>query len=131
MLTQRRRTRERTNRRSLGTILVTHFQPNQASTSLRTVARFKHHTGPITSVEWCPLDLSVLAAISEDNDLTLCDVDATKAGRREDKPKVPPQLFFIHQGQEEIKELHSHSHLPGVIISTAYSDFNISRTHGV
>src|SRR6218665_3870974 len=114
----------------LGTILVTHFQPNQASTSLRTVARFKHHTGPITSVEWCPLDLSVLAAISEDNDLTLCDVDATKAGRREDKPKVPPQLFFIHQGQEEIKELHSHSQLPGVIISTAYSDFNISA-HGV
>jgi len=56
----------------------------------------------------------------------LWDVDATKADRREDKPKVPPQLFFIHQGQEEIMELHWHPQLHGVITSTSNSDFNIS-----
>lgn len=111
--------------------MVTCFQPGQPLTSLPTVAKFKHHTGPITSIEWSPHDSSVLAASGEDNQLTLWDIAVEKADLTEDEPEVLPQLLFIHQGQEDIKELHWHPQLTGVIISTALSDFNLFRTISV
>ena len=38
------------------------------------VAVFKHHTAPITSVEWHPSDSSVFAASGSDNQVTLWDL---------------------------------------------------------
>uniref|UniRef100_A0AAQ4QWY2 Glutamate-rich WD repeat-containing protein 1 n=2 Tax=Gasterosteus aculeatus aculeatus TaxID=481459 RepID=A0AAQ4QWY2_GASAC len=100
----------------------------------RPVANFKQHSAPITSVEWSPVDSSVFAASGADDvvsqwDLSVesCDVGARVEGVKD----LPPQLLFLHQGQSEIKEIHWHPQMPGVMVSTALSGFNVFRTISV
>ena len=42
------------------------------------VARFKHHTAPITSVQWCPHESTVFAAAGEDDQVTLWDLSVER-----------------------------------------------------
>lgn len=100
----------------------------------RPVANFKQHSAPVTSVEWNPVDSSVFAASGADDvvsqwDLSVesCDVGARVEGVKD----LPPQLLFLHQGQSEIKEIHWHPQIPGVMVSTALSGFNVFRTISV
>jgi ribosome assembly protein RRB1 len=104
------------------------------------VASFTWHNAPITSIEWHPTEDSVFAASGADDQVTLWDlgveqdddemgisIDDTPAGGRE----WPPQLLFVHQGQRDIKEVHWHPQIPGVVISTALDGFNIFKTISV
>ena len=103
------------------------------------VAKFHWHKAAITSVEWSPLDSSSLAVAGEDHQLTLWDLaleedpdaEAAQAGRP-DLQDIPPQLYFVHQGQQDIKEVHWHPQLPGVLGSTAADHFHIFKpaNHG-
>lgn len=93
--------------------------------------------GPITSIEWHPTDESMLAASGADNQLTVWDLSveaddeaagmAGGAAGASGLKDLPPQLLFIHQGQTDIKELHFHPQIPGVIMSTAADGFNIFK----
>ncbi|XP_053675643.1 glutamate-rich WD repeat-containing protein 1 [Anopheles nili] len=100
------------------------------------VATFKHHTDHITTVEWHPKESTILASGGDDDQIALWDLSVEKddVDDANDDPSLkdlPPQLLFIHQGQKEIKELHWHPQLKGVILSTAHSGFNIFRTISV
>jgi len=97
------------------------------------IATFKHHSAPITSVEWHPTDSSVFTASGADNQVTIWDLAVEKDDDNVDPAMadIPPQLLFIHMGQTDIKELHWHKKLPGVIISTANSGFNVFKTISV
>jgi len=97
------------------------------------VVAFRYHTAPVTSIEWNPNDSSVLAVSASDDRLTIWDFaveseDAAVSAGSSDEDNIPSQLLFVHQGQKEIKELHWHRQLPGVVISTAADGFNIFRT---
>ncbi|XP_050672109.1 glutamate-rich WD repeat-containing protein 1 [Leptidea sinapis] len=98
------------------------------------VGTFKHHTAPITSIEWNWTEPSVLASAGEDNQVALWDLAVERDDDEEveeDLKNLPPQLLFIHQGQTDIKELHWHKQIPGVIITTAHTGFNIFKTISV
>lgn len=97
-----------------------------------TLAHFNYHKQPITSIEWAPQDESVVALSSADNQLTIWDlsVEADDPALATADPMLkdyPPQLLFIHQGQYNIKELHHHPQIPGVIFSTAEDGFNVFK----
>lgn len=101
------------------------------------VAHFEYHKHPITSIEWSPHEASSLAVSSSDNQLTIWDLSLERDEEEEAEFKartqeqvnapedLPPQLLFIHQGQKDLKELHWHSQIPGMIVSTASDGFNI------
>ncbi|XP_039025833.1 glutamate-rich WD repeat-containing protein 1-like isoform X1 [Hibiscus syriacus] len=101
------------------------------------VAHFKYHKYPVTSIEWSPHEASTLAVSSSDNQLTIWDLSLEKDEEEEAEFKaqtseqvnapvdLPPQLLFVHQGQKDLKELHWHAQIPGMIVSTAADGFNI------
>ncbi|CAE6362088.1 unnamed protein product [Rhizoctonia solani] len=106
------------------------------------VAHFSWHTEPITSIEWHPSEDSVFAASGSDDQVTLWDLsveqDEDEVGTKEihtangQKLKdVPSQLLFVHQGQSDVKEIHWHPQMPGCLISTAYTGFNVFKTISV
>lgn len=119
----------------------------------KPVAILKYHTKPITSIEWNQIDSTVFAATSEDNQLSIWDLavendednlivdsnnnekDETETEMQEEEREklkdLPQQLLFVHQGQKEMKELHWHAQIPGCIISTAHTGFNIFKTISV
>lgn len=89
------------------------------------VAHFTHHKQAVTSIEWAPGDDSTLCVSSADDQVTVWDLsveaDEGPAG------DYPPQLLFIHQGQHNVKELHWHPQIPGVIATTAEDGFNVFK----
>ncbi|KVI12186.1 Histone-binding protein RBBP4 [Cynara cardunculus var. scolymus] len=101
------------------------------------VAHFEYHKHPITSIEWSPHEASTLAVSSSDNQLTIWDLSLERDEEEEAEFKaktqeevhaptdLPPQLLFVHQGQKDLKELHWHTQIPGMLISTAADGFNI------
>lgn len=99
------------------------------------LAHFSYHKGSITSLEWAPHDESLLCVSSADDQVTVWDlsVEADEEEVRQqstgDNPfaEYPPQLLFIHQGQHNVKELHFHPQIPGVIITTAEDGFNVFK----
>ncbi len=102
---------------------------------------YSWHRGPVTSIQWDPYDENVLAVASADDTVTIWDLSmeadteqalsgqvasaAAAAGADEDVAELPPQLLFVHQGQNDVKEATFHPQVPGMVLSTAGDGFNL------
>ena len=99
---------------------------------LPVIASFDWHKAPVSSIEWNPNDSAILGSSGLDNQISLWDLsleedkDAMDTG--DTSLPVPPQLLFIHQGQNDVKEIHWHRQIPGLLVSTAADGFNIIKT---
>eukprot|EP00741_Cyanophora_paradoxa_P009274 tig00001493_g8984.t1 len=91
------------------------------------LVHFKYHTKPISSIEWNPNESSSLALSCADNTVTIWDLSLEKDDDDTTEEEFPPQLLFVHSGQQDIKEVHWHPQMPGVLISTAADGFNIFK----
>lgn len=100
------------------------------------IASFNWHTAPISSVEWHPTEETAFAASGRDDQVTLWDLsveqdddeEPTSNQYGENGREVPPQLLFCHQGASEIKEVHWHKQIPGMLISTSADGFHLFKT---
>ena len=90
----------------------------------KQAACIKWHSDSITSIAWNPQDSSELVVGSADDRITVWDLSVEAEGEVE--PGFPPQLLFIHQGQEDVKEVVYHPFY-NLILSTAANSFNVFR----
>jgi ribosome assembly protein RRB1 len=105
------------------------------------VANFTYHRGPVTSVEWCPYESSMLATTSADNQLAVWDLALERDPEEEAAlapesnalapDNLPPQLLFVHSGQSDMKEMHWHPQINGMMVSTAADGFNLFKPYNV
>ncbi len=109
--------------------MLDHKSFNQSS-SYESITRIRWHTSAITSLQFEPGEDSVLAVASADNKLTIWDfsveVDENEQ-MQDDDEDIPPQLMFLHQGQENIKELRFHPYYREMLITTAEDSYNVFR----
>jgi len=106
------------------------------------VAGFTYHKKPITSIEWSPFESPMLATCSADNQMAVWDLSVERDTEEEaevlasaETPSaaapaegdLPAQLLFVHQGQNDLKEMHWHPHIPGMCATTAADSFNLLR----
>jgi hypothetical protein len=59
--------------------------------------------------------------------ITLCPLRQAPGHGAQVQEELPPQLFFVHQGQKNIKEIHWHKQIPNCVLSTAEDGFNVFK----
>lgn len=85
------------------------------------------HEDQITSIEWQPNDEWTLAVASGDNKLSIWDfsVEENSSMMQRDSDSIPEQIIFLHQGQDNIKELRWSPYLNNTLMTTALNGFNL------
>lgn len=110
------------------------FPQQTAEKPATPVASFSWHKRAITSIQWHPTDESVLVASGADDQVTIWDLsveldpEEQAAKQAEGMGDVPSQLMFVHMGQKDIKEVRWHRQIPGVVLTTAVTGFNVFKS---
>lgn len=107
------------------------WDPRKMSSAKDYIANIEFHKDPITSLSWDPLNPCQLAVTSEDNRLSIWDFsvepDEKKAKDVITNKEIPDQLVFLHQGQENLKDVKFHPYFESFLLSTAESGINVFK----
>eukprot|EP00871_Galdieria_phlegrea_P002252 jgi/Galph1/3027/GphlegSOOS_G1685.1 len=114
--------------------------PMQASTT--PVAQFHFHKGPIVAIEWSPLESSSLVCASADGKISFWDLSLEadddeqteqlmNIEEKEQWKNIPPQLLFLHEGQQDPKDVHWHPEIDTLIMSTGANGFHIFKPENI
>ena len=94
------------------------------------ISNIQWHKGPITALSWDPFEDSQIAVSSEDNNLSIWDFsvepDDNQLFDSKNNP-IPQQLLFLHQGQNNIKDLKFHPYYKDFLVSTAEDGINVMK----
>lgn len=85
------------------------------------------HNEAITSIAFQPNEESVLAVSSADNRISLWDFAVEADENVEKDEEIPEQMMFLHQGQEDIKEIMFHPIYWEMVLSTSNNGFNVFK----
>jgi ribosome assembly protein RRB1 len=94
------------------------------------ISNVQWHKGPITALVWDPYEDSQIAVSSEDNRLTVWDFSVEPDDNQlfdAANNEIPQQLIFLHQGQENIKDIKFHPIYKNFIVSTAENGINMFK----
>lgn len=101
--------------------------PNKAP-----ITEITFHEDAICSIDWQPHDEWTLSVGSLDNRVSIWDlsVESDESGvsglqMNKNEDELPEQLIYLHQGQEELREVRWHPVYKGVMMSTALDSFNV------
>lgn len=91
------------------------------------------HQDSICSIAWQPHDEWTLAVAGLDDRISIWDLsvetDAPSLPGQEmsidPRDEIPDQLLFLHQGQQELREMQWHPAYKDVMVSTAIDSFNV------
>lgn len=92
------------------------------------ITSIQWHKEAITSIEWQPHDEWTLAVASADNRLSIWDFSVEKDDEEAEDPDlkhVPEQLLFLHQGQEDLKDVKWHPEYQNVMMTSAGDGYNM------
>lgn len=94
------------------------------------ITNIQWHKGPITSIQWDNFDDTQIAVASEDNKVSIWDFSVEPDDNQlfdNNNKEVPQQLVFLHQGQENIKDIKFHPIFKNLITATAESGINVFK----
>lgn len=107
------------------------WDPRMMSNSNSVIANIQYHNEPITSLSWDPNSPCQLAVTSEDNRLSIWDFsvepDEVKTKDTTTSKEIPDQLVFLHQGQENLKDVKYHPYFEDMLLSTAENGLNMFK----
>ena len=92
------------------------------------ITHIQWHKDAITSIEWQPHDEWTLAVASADNRLSIWDFSVEKDDEEREDPNlehVPDQLLFLHQGQDDLKDVKWHPVNQNVLMTSALDGYNV------
>ncbi|KAK9463755.1 WD40-repeat-containing domain protein [Lipomyces oligophaga] len=116
------------------------FTGSSNGANIQPAASFSFNKSPITSIEFHPTEESVVAVSSADNTVMLWDLsveaddEEIAMQKRQDSAgqldNIPAQLLFVHW-QRDVKEVHWHKQIPGMLMSTGGDGMSVWKSISV